>query len=304
MQVSIVMVNYKTYELTKNAIASIEKETKGITYEIVVVDNSEDSEETKKLKTLERENVHVFQNIKNNGFGAGNNFGVKETKGEYVLFLNTDTQLVNNAVFELYNVISKDDSIGAVGANLLGKDLKPTTSFELKEKNLKNEKESILVDYILKKKIIKNYYYNYSDKPLVIEGYICGACLMIKRSVFDEIGGFNENIFMYAEEVLLCRQIREKSHLKLVNVPSAIVIHFEGGSIGWMDSKKAKRFVDGNYLYYLFSFGNKTSLKYLKRMKRKCHKKQILLSLLGKKEKASYYNYLFKAFLNKINEIR
>lgn len=99
MDVSIIIVNYNTYDLTLDCINSIKEKTNNIKYEIIVVDNNSPN---RIIENLKLENVRLVLNSKNGGFGYANNIGNKYAKGKYLFFLNSDTILMNNAIFELF----------------------------------------------------------------------------------------------------------------------------------------------------------------------------------------------------------
>lgn len=230
MDVSIIFVNYKTSSLVHDAIHSVKEHSSDFSYEIIVVDNSESEEEFNKLNDLESDDVHLIDAKSNLGFGKANNLGSKIAQGNYLFFLNTDTLLMNNAIYELKKFLDEHDDVGIVGSNLYTKDGKPNSSYYLLEKNIKNENKVSEFHTKIKKILSrKRPDFNYSEKPLKINGYVVGAALMIRKSLFDTLGGFDKDIFMYAEESLLCyRSIHEKE-FKIYNVPSSKIVHFEGG---------------------------------------------------------------------------
>ena len=109
MDVSIILVNYKTKDLTINAIKSVIEKTQGINFEIFVVDNnSKDGS----IEAIEKEfpNINIIKNPINAGFGAANNLAINQAKGKYILCLNTDTLLINNAIKIMYNFMEKEEN--------------------------------------------------------------------------------------------------------------------------------------------------------------------------------------------------
>lgn len=306
MDVSIIFINYKTAEMTNDAVNSVIEKSSGFDYEIVVVDNSNDAEEFEKLKNLVGEKAKVINANGNLGFGKGNNLGVENSIGDYILFLNTDTLLVNNAIFELYNFLKNNDSVGAVGPNLYTQDLKPNHSYINYENNLKNELKQNNIFNIIKRKLFKRQDFNFSNQPKNVAGYICGASLMIKREYFENIGGFDKDIFMYAEDALLCYQVINILHKKLYNIPTAKIIHFEGGSIGKNSSitpTRAKMMVDGNIIFYSKVNGSVKIKDYLTSMEKMYRKKSRLAKLIFNKSKYTSFKNLESAFRDKLIEV-
>ena len=293
INVSIIFVNYKGHELTYNAIKSVVEKSSGFSYEIIVVDNSESQEEIKALEDSLKEFkdlVKIVDSKANLGFGKANNLGVSKSRGQYVYFLNTDTILLNNAVYELFNFISTHENVGVVGSNLYTKDNLPNHSFIKPVKCLKEEKKTNSLMFSLRCKFNKKRVdFNYTDEPLKLDGYVCGASLMMSREDFDKLGGFDKDIFMYAEECLLCFKLTNELHKDIYNVPSSKIIHLEGGSMAGQDENRLRRMIDGNFVYYSKAFGKDEALKYLKYFYKIYKKKAFFASLLLRKAKKAHF---------------
>lgn len=304
MDVSIIFVNYKTSGLVHDAIRSVKEHSSDFSYEIIVVDNSESEEEYNKLKDLESADVHLIDAKSNLGFGKANNLGATIAKGNYLFFLNTDTLLMNNAIDELKRFLDCHEDVGIVGSNLYTKDEIPNHSFCPWEKNVHNENKMSGFFTLLKKYTTgRRPDYNYTNQPKRIDGYICGAALMIRKSLFDNLGGFDKEIFMYAEESLLCyRAIHEKG-FRIYNVPSSKIIHFEGGSFdNSVSYRKIRMIIDGNYIYYKKAFGDKISKKYLKKQLKVYRLKKIISKII-RRDKYKIFQTHEKAYQDKLNEV-
>ena len=260
IDVSIVLVNYFCSKYCADVINSIREKTYNLNYEIIVVDNSQNEDEFSKLEEIN--DIILIDAKENLGYGKGNNLGASYSKGKYLFFLNTDTLLVNNAIFELFSFMEKNPNVGIDGPNLFTRDLGANTSYEKKCKTIKSDAS---ITGSLGKKLSRNYFHNYTNKPLQIKGYVSGAALFIRKNLFDSIGGFSKEIFMYAEESLLCYIAQKKFNVLIYNVPSAKVIHFEGASFTNATTNRVKMFIDGNYVYYKNAFGDKIAFKFLKR---------------------------------------
>lgn len=290
IDVSIVLVNYFCSKYCVDVINSIREITHNLNYEIIVVDNSQNEDEFSKLEEIN--DITLIDAKENLGYGKGNNLGVSYSKGKYLFFLNTDILLINNAIFELFSFMENNPNVGIVGPNLFTRELGANTSYEKKCKSIKSDASIIGA---LGKRLSKNYFHNYTNKPLQIKGYVSGAALFIRKNLFDSIGGFSKEIFMYAEESLLCYIAQKKFNVLIYNVPSAKVIHFEGASFTNHSLSRVKMFIDGNYIYYKIAFGDKIAIKYLKRkicylnfkkfFKRKDNIKSLDLELNMYKEK-------------------
>ena len=103
MQVSVIIVNYNTKELTKQAIQSVFDRTEGVEYEIIVVDNDSKDGSVEELKKIFQNKITIIESKENLGFGRANNLGIKQSKGKYVFLLNSDTELINNAIKIFYD---------------------------------------------------------------------------------------------------------------------------------------------------------------------------------------------------------
>ncbi len=121
MMVSIIIVNFNTKELLKQLLTSITQNVKNVTYEIIVVDNNSTDGSKELLKTLFKK-VILIANKSNLGFGKSNNQGAKVAKGKYLLLLNSDTLVCENAIDTMFQFLEKEKSVAAVGSKLLNRD--------------------------------------------------------------------------------------------------------------------------------------------------------------------------------------
>lgn len=253
MDVSIIMVNYNTKQLLADCLATVFKKTKDVAFEVIVVDNASTDGSEDYIKEL-YPNVKWINSGDNIGFGRANNLGAKYSIGKYLFFLNSDTLLLNNAVriFFDYAEIHLQKKIGILGSWLLNKNELPNNSFGFFP-CAKNE-----INYLLGK------YHLPTKEDIVTEkdvDYITGADLFIEKRLFDELDGFDKNIFMYYEETDLQYRIAQRSLLRKI-IPGPRIIHLEGGSF---ENKglSFKRFMmaQTSYNYYLHKHYN--CLKYI-----------------------------------------
>lgn len=225
VNVSIILVNYNTVDLTAACIDSIFSYTQNIQFEVIVVDNAS-SDGSKKFFEKDERIQYIYED-KNHGFGKANNIGASRAKGKYLLFLNSDTLLYENAIFDLFRFLENNRGTVICGGNLVSKDKLPTSSFERIYPSI----SYVLNELFLKipGKIIfgKNTSYNYTRKPIEV-AYVSGADLMILTETFIAIHGFDERFFMYYEETDLCKRASKLG--KIYSIPSAHIIHFGGQS--------------------------------------------------------------------------
>ena len=131
VDVSVIYVNYRTIQLILDSVKSIKERTLGISYEIIVVDNACDEESFRLIKDRYPE-IICIQSVDNLGFGKGNNLGIEQAQGDFVLFLNPDTVLRNNAIDILCRFMKDNPSVGGCGGNLYDEEGNATTSFSRK----------------------------------------------------------------------------------------------------------------------------------------------------------------------------
>ncbi len=251
--VSIIIVSYNTKNLLNNCINSIIKNTYNINYEIIVVDNNSRDGSVDMVKNQFNQ-VKVIENFENYGFAKANNIGIKEAKGKYLFFLNSDAILLNNAIKYFYDWMENnnlDNSIGAIGSYLL------------------NTKREIIHSYgnfpnflnILKNEFINsqnNFELKIEEKEV---DYITGADLFIPRKVIDEIGFFDENFFLYYEETDLQKRMKDRG-FKRILITEPKIIHLEGKSLKFSISKRI--IFDKSKFIYLKKYNNKISYFFFK----------------------------------------
>lgn len=225
IDVSIIIVTYNTYSITNDCIKSIYEKTEGISFEIIVVDNAS-KDGSKELFENDFRISYVYLN-ENIGFGRANNVALKKAKGRNILFLNSDTLLINNAIKILSDFLDQSCKAGAVGGNLYSDN---GTALHSYRRLTPMFFEINLMFATIPSKLLfgKNEEHNHTQYPIIVNT-IVGADLMIKKSVLDKVGGFDERFFMYCEETELCHRVR-KTGYKLFSIPSAQIVHLEGAS--------------------------------------------------------------------------
>ncbi len=216
--VSIIIVNFNTRELTMKLLESVFKYTRGVTYEVIVIDNASEDKSAAEIKRKYRNKVTVIKNKENVGFGAANNQGMAIAQGRYFCLLNSDTLLIGN-VFEKmiewfdqntfvpikssrkinpeeFNLSSlphgtvKRYPIGLIGCKLLNPDR--TEQYSIKRfPTLGTMFGNLFLSRFIRPGM--------PDKITEVD-YVMGAFMLLKREVYERVGGFDERIFMYVEE--------------------------------------------------------------------------------------------------------
>jgi GT2 family glycosyltransferase len=230
MEVSIIYVNWNSVGYLRESIASVYEHTRGISFEIVVVDNASPAGDVDSLK-VEFPEVIIIKSEKNLGFAGANNLGVRHAGGRFILFLNPDTKLVSPAITVMAGHLVSLPNAGIVGCKVLNEDLTIQTSCIQTFPTILNQ--ALDVDYL------RNRWPNaslwqigplYADRsePVSVE-VITGACMMIKREVFEAVNSFSEDYFMYAEDLDLCYKVVHSGYLNYY-VGDSTVVHYGGKS--------------------------------------------------------------------------
>lgn len=247
--VSIIIVNYNTRDITARCIDSILEKTEGLSFEIILVDNAS-KDGSREIFSNDDRIIYVY-NEDNVGFGRANNIGVEIANGRNIFFLNSDTILVNNAVKILSDYLDKQSMVGACGGNLYSEGMCPTHSFRRSLPSVFSELDVLFAGTLSRLRYGRNREFNHTVNPMVV-GYITGADLMVKHNLLRDIGCFDMRFFMYYEETELCYRIKHAGFL-VMSVPNAKIIHLEGGSFGdkskRISERKARMSVESRYIY-------------------------------------------------------
>ena len=230
MDVSIIIVNYNTAQLTLQCIESIYSKTSKLVYEIIVVDNASTDNSVELIRD-KFPNVLLVQSDVNLGFGRANNLAYQSALGNYIFLLNSDTILVNNAIYKLFCFLEANLQITIVGGQLLNKQLFPVHSYSVFFPSISWEVNNLLCGLLSKvKKLCKKRQLKYNNYFLV--SYITGADMMIRRSVIDKLGLFDPDFFMYFEETEMSHRYSQFNH-SIAFFPQAKIIRLEGKSISF-----------------------------------------------------------------------
>ena len=179
--------------------------------EITVIDNysRDDSAGILRNRLTSFSNVRIIEVRKNLGFGKANNYGERYARGEYILILNPDTEPEPRAVEKLIEVLKNDDSIGIVAPKLVFPDGTVRDSYRT---------FPTIPDLIIKRTFLKHVfpgrlrrYLQHERNPLYVRDtdWVVGACLFMRRSLFEELGGFDPRFFLFFEDTDLCRRCWE-----------------------------------------------------------------------------------------------
>jgi len=231
MDLSIIIINWNSADHIRNCLKSLHNNTQGISLETIVVDNAS-YDGSKEIIENEFPEVIFVQSSENLGFAKGNNLGFKYSKGDALLFLNPDTEILDDAIVKMFGNLQSIPNAGIVGCKLLNSDLSVQTSCIQPFPTLLNQ----MLD-IERLKVAFPSWSLWGIKPLLDNNYIPeevevipGACFMIHRSLFEKAGMFSSKYFMYTEDIDLCYRIREYGY-KAYYISNVSIVHHAGKSV-------------------------------------------------------------------------
>ena len=216
---SIIIVSWNTAQITKKCVDTINQYLSGS--EIIVVDNASTDDTIKILS--QTNNIKLINNHSNLGFAKANNIGLEQATSEYVIFMNSDIELVDNSLLDMIEYLKSHKEIGLIGPKFLNPNLTPQASVFPPQTCLNAFKE-----FWLGQKDVYSKYIPKGDNPTKVN-YISGGCIAINKKYFEKIGKWNEKYFFYYEDMDLCREV-SKTSKDIVFYPNCQVIHRHGAS--------------------------------------------------------------------------
>lgn len=219
IDLSVIIVNYNGLKYFKDCFDSLYDKLEGLSFEIIVIDNNSPDDSCSYIKQNYPKVVLIESKI-NYGFGKGNNEAVKRSKGEFLLLINNDTIVQDNLV-PVFNFVKENKDVGAVGIKMLDGNKKhltsvgnfPAFSSMLRIKNMGEMGEEFRTG-------------NFSKDSYDVD-WITGSLIMMRKKVYEEIGGFDEDYFMYVEDVDFGKKIQMRGYRR-VFLPNYSYIHFVG----------------------------------------------------------------------------
>ncbi len=248
MDLSIIIVNYQTYEVTKNAINSVFNYTYPFSYEIIVVDNASSDDSLSKLQVDFDKKVKFVASDINNGFAYGNNLGIEEAKGKYILLLNSDTIVYENTLTDIFNFMENNEDVGACGCQVL---LEDGSLDKACKRSFPNPQNSFYRLFHIPTKSSKADYNltNLDDGGVYEIDCLTGAFMFLRKKVLDEVGFLDETFFMYGEDIDLCYRIKE-ANWNIFYYGKSKLTHYKGSSSKKQKSKLIYEFYRAMYIYY------------------------------------------------------
>lgn len=230
LNISIVVVTYKSRDLIDRCLAPIiAANVPGV--EIVVWDNAS-PDGTVEYVRAKYPTIQLIASVNNLGFAKGNNAALAHCAGQVIVLLNPDAFIKNMSdIIAMANYVQKDPSIAAVGPQLQNAD----GSHQVGDAGWRFKLRNVIGHFLFIHRLTSDFpaIYLSNDKLLLRKevdvDWICGACLVTRRDVFDVVGGLDSNIFMYSEDVEWGERCRDRGY-RLVYLPTYKVHHLQGGT--------------------------------------------------------------------------
>lgn len=221
-KLSVIIVNYNGLKFLDACFKSIYKKLINTDFEIIVLDNNSSDDSCNFIKTHFNK-IRLIESKVNLGFGKGNNEAIKYAKGEYLLLLNNDTILIDK-IDTILDLIQENEKYGVVGINMLDKNRKylPAAGNFPNFYNMLQYKKLINLGVEFKR--------GFFSKNIYEVDWLCGSFLLIPQKIYLEVKGFDEDYFMYVEDVDLCKKISNAGY-KRIFVSNLSYIHFVGFSM-------------------------------------------------------------------------
>lgn len=244
--VSIIIVNYNGGGVIGDCLASIFQHLDMAKTEVIVVDNAS-QDGSPDVIAHQFPQVRLLRQGDNRGFGAANNVGAGAAQGEYLFLLNSDTVIHSNLLPVLIRQLESSPNIGIVGPRLLNSDgsFQLSTAYEI---GLWGEWRTL--------QTVRQYRQS-ENRPALAQQYggdqfvdiVVGAAMLMRRSHFHQVGGFDETFFMYFEESDLCQRFREAGW-RILYTPAVSLVHIGGYSVAQAASRMAAEYRRSQRYYY------------------------------------------------------
>ncbi len=230
IDLSIVIVTWNVCQLLEKCLRSIFMKTSDLEFEVIVVDNNS-QDNTKTMVGNEFPQARLIVNAENLGFAKANNIGIKKARGEFILILNPDTEILENSLKKTVKFMEKNPDVAVTGVKLLNPDGSLQPSVRRFPTPLSQTLLLLKIYHLFPQLKVFTYYlakdFDYNKTQEVDQ--IMGAFMMIRNDIFREVGLFDENFYLWFEEVDFCKRVK-KACQKVVYFPGSQIIHHRNQS--------------------------------------------------------------------------
>ena len=225
---AVVVVNYESGSVLASCVASLQREGPA---ELVVVDNGSTDGSVGELRQR-CPGIDVVDPGRNLGYGAAANRGVAATGSEFILVCNSDLWIAPGALAEMASALNADPTVAVVGPLIRTPEGERYPSARQFPSMIDAAGHAMLGQFVPENRFTRAY--QQADLVPAVDtlwpvDWVSGACFLVRRSAFEQVGGFDEQYFMYAEDVDLCWRLG-KAHWRVVYAPAAVVTHQQGVS--------------------------------------------------------------------------
>lgn len=232
--ISCIIINFNTSTFTLNCIQSILESHNDLeNYEIIVVDNASKKEDFEKLQagidTIGADNLKLIRSKQNQGFGGGNMLGVQNcTSCKYYAFINNDTLIHDKNTFtRLEQFLSDNPEVAVCSPQMLDENGNFRVTIDHFSSLAREILRRPLMEFLFPKKYLNRKIFY--DEPTKVD-YIQGSFMFVRAKDFNEIGGFDTNLFLYYEESDLCQRLLKRLNKFTYLIPDVTYVHFKGAS--------------------------------------------------------------------------
>ena len=251
-ELSIIIVNYNGERFLVECLQSI-RQLVSCAHEVIIVDNNSADSSVDLIKR-EFPEVVLIESKENTGFTGGNNLGAAAAKGELLLLLNNDTRLLTD-VQPIVGAFSRSERLGIAGCRMEYGDGRLQCSMGYDHTPLRvllswlGLKRLTWLPSVFRREILSEDCYSSKQDDVA---WVSGAFLMIRRSMYEQVGGLNDEYFMYMEDVELCKMVRMRGAV-VSFFPDVRIVHYEGSGKAWIGEQALKRTLR-SYLIFTCKF--------------------------------------------------
>ena len=250
MDLSIITVNWKVKDLLEKCLRSVYEQTKDISFEVFVVDNDSGDGSVEMVREKFPQ-VSLTASNDNLGFAKGNNIAVKDAKGRYILLLNPDTEILDNAIGKMVKFMDNHPGCGIAGCKLLNPDLTLQPSVRHFPTFLSQALILLKLHHLFPHSAPMRHYlaedFDYTKTQPADQ--VMGAFFMIRKKVIEKIGLLDEKFWIWFEEVDYCKRTKEAG-FKILYTPEAKIIHYYGQSFKQVYNVKKQKDFNKSLTYY------------------------------------------------------
>ena len=235
IKLTIIIVNYNSRTYLEKCLVSLFEKTDSSLFEIIIVNNGKENELKGLIDIFPL--ISIIQTKNNLGFGSANNLGAKKARGEILLFLNPDTQIIFADFQKIHKKFKTTKDIGIAGGKLI-------------DENGNQQEWSFGMEITLKQ-ILKNKLSSQNaskNKMKENPDWVSGTALFVSKKLFEELNGFDEKFFMYFEDVDLCKRARKKNK-QVVCLSDFSILHYGGKSYCQKNTQKKQYYLAQDYYF-------------------------------------------------------